>query len=305
VPRKKQESPKRRPHGISAARPHLRPGKLFENLIALQKRLRDPGGCPWDREQTSQSLRTFLLEETYEVLDALESGDMHEFASELGDLLLQIVFHSLLAQEAGLFTIEDVIEGVHKKMVRRHPHVFGSVKAATPSEVLKNWAQIKLQEQAESVPAGKRSGRESLLATVPRNLPALSEALQLTRRAAGIGFDWDRSEAVVAKLSEESAELLCALSEEEHPPATDSASGSPRISHSSAVEEEAGDLLFAAANVVRFLGLDPELALRSANRKFVARFRFMEREAARQGTPLASVPRDKMEQLWVESKRQP
>jgi ATP diphosphatase len=286
-------------------RPRPRPGKLFENLLALQKRLRGPGGCPWDREQTSQSLRTFLLEETYEALDALESGDMHEFASELGDILLQLVFHSLLAQEAGQFSIEDVIEGVHNKMVRRHPHVFGSVKAATSSEVLKNWEQLKLQERAEFASAGKHSGPESLLDAVPRNLPALSEAFQLTRRVSGIGFDWDRSEAVIAKLSEESAELLAALSEEEAVRVMRGPSGNPRAPCSSAVEEEAGDLLFAAANVVRFLGLDPEIALRTANRKFAARFRFMEREAARGGTPLASVPRNKVEQLWNKSKRRP
>jgi tetrapyrrole methylase family protein/MazG family protein len=284
-------------------RPRPRPGKQFENLLALQKRLREPGGCPWDREQTSRSLRTFLLEETYEVLDALDSGDMHEFASELGDLLLQIVFHSLLAQEAGLFTIEDVIEGVHSKMVRRHPHVFGNVKAVTSSEVLKNWAQLKLQERAKCAPAGKRTEAESLLDAVPRNLPALSEALQLTRRAAGIGFDWDRTAAVFAKLAEESAELIAAL-HKESPTSAERASSRPHTSNA-AVEEEAGDVLFAAANVVRFLGLDPELVLRSANRKFAVRFRFMERAAARQGTPLANVTRDKMEQLWNESKRQP
>ncbi len=208
MPSQKQKARRRRPAKSPARRA---PGQLFESLLALQKRLRDPGGCPWDREQTFQSLRTFLLEETYEALDALDSGQMPEFASELGDLLLQIVFHSLLAQEAGLFTIEEVIEGVHNKMVRRHPHVFGKAKVSSSGEVLKNWEQLKLQERAKSALARKQAAPESILDAVPRNLPALSEALQLTRRAASIGFDWEGPQEVIGKLAEESEELLDAL----------------------------------------------------------------------------------------------
>jgi tetrapyrrole methylase family protein / MazG family protein len=179
-------------------------GKWFEKLVALQARLRAPNGCPWDREQTHESLRKFLIEETYEVLDAMEKGDSREFSSELGDLLLQIVFHSILAEETGRFTISDVIESVHTKMVRRHPHVFGKVKAKNSSEVLKNWEQIKAEERAES---GAARGRphdanekaSSILAGIPRSLPGVLEAYQLTRRASHVGFDWDKVSEIFDK----------------------------------------------------------------------------------------------------------
>src|ERR1700689_4515604 len=161
-------------------------GKWFEKLVALQARLRAPQGCPWDGEQTHESLRKFLIEETYEVLDAMEKGDSREFSSELGDLLLQIVFHSILAEERGHFTISDVIESVHTKMVRRHPHVFGKVKAKDSSEVLKNWEEIKAEERAESG-AGENEKASSVLAGIPRSLPAVLEAYQLTRRASHVG----------------------------------------------------------------------------------------------------------------------
>src|SRR6202789_4146261 len=172
-------------------------GKWFEKLVALQARLRAPKGCPWDREQTHESLRKFLIEETYEVLDAMEKGDSREFSSELGDLLLQIVFHSILAEETGRFTISDVIKSVHTKMVRRHPHVFGKVKAKNSEEVLKNWEQIKAEERAEKTgtehgPQNLNESTESILTGIPGSLPAVLEAYQLTRRASRIGFDWDK-----------------------------------------------------------------------------------------------------------------
>jgi MazG family protein len=183
-------------------------GKAFERLVALQALLRAPGGCPWDRQQTHESLRTFLIEETYEVLDALESGNSKEFASELGDLLLQIVFHAELARENGRFDIRDVIEGIHNKLVRRHPHVFGKVKAKSPAEVLKNWEQLKAEErQLESKEGAARGEGNSLLDGVPRTLPALLEAHQLTRRAANIGFDWEDVQGLLEKLKEETSEL--------------------------------------------------------------------------------------------------
>jgi len=268
-------------------------GKWFENLVALQARLRGPGGCPWDREQTHESLRKFLVEETYEVLDAMESGDPNKFASELGDLLLQVVFHALLAEEAGKFTIADVIEAVHTKMVRRHPHVFGKVKARTSAAVLKNWEQLKAAERTEGT---RNSGdvEESILAGVPRSLPAVLEAHQLASRASHIGFDWENVEGIFEKLVEEMKELREATRIQ--------TAGGKAASPTVRIEEEAGDLLAAAVNIARFLGVDPEIALKKANRKFKRRFEWMEHQAAREGRRLADVPRERMEELWNDSK---
>jgi MazG family protein len=282
-------------------------GQWFAKLVALQARLRGPNGCPWDHEQTHASLRKFLIEETYEVLDAMESADdPRKFASELGDLLLQVVFHSVLAEETGAFTISDVIESVHAKMVRRHPHVFGDAKAKDSAAVLKNWEQIKAEERTAS--NGKGSQREaarditadaeSILAGVPRSLPAVLEAYQLTRRAAHIGFDWDNLDGIFDKLEEEKREILASL--EAAAPAT-----TPRrVPANSHLEEEVGDLLFAAVNVARFLGADPEIALKKANRKFLTRFQWMESTAAAEGQRLAELPRERMEELWDLSKSQ-
>jgi MazG family protein len=285
-------------------------GEWFERLVALQTQLRAPGGCPWDREQTHESLRRFLIEETYEVLDVMEAGSSREFASELGDLLLQVVFHSVLAEEAGRFTISDVIESIHTKMVRRHPHVFGNVNAATSGEVLKNWEQIKAEERAVE---GKRSpgkdSDESLLGGIPRSLPATLEAYQITRRAAHIGFDWDNLEGIFEKIDEEKRELLEVRSARSLAGKNSGAESSPseRASFTAGpahgrVEEEAGDLLFAAVNVARFLGVDPEIALKKANRKFRKRFNFMEAAAQREKLRLADLPRERMEELWNEAK---
>lgn len=271
-------------------------GKWFAKLVALQSRLRGPDGCPWDREQTHASLRRFLIEEAYEALDAIESGNTPEFASELGDLLLQIVFHSILAEEGDRFTISDVIESVYTKMVRRHPHVFGTAEAKTAAAVLKNWEQIKREERAEE---GKNTDT-SILAGVPRSLPALLEADQLTRRAARAGFDWENLAGVLEKLEEEKRELQTLLPSTDRGhfrPATKNADLAQRI------EEEIGDLFFAAVNVARFLGVDPEIALKSANRKFQLRFRWMEAMAGRQGLRFTDLPRERMEELWDESKK--
>ncbi|MGC2505131.1 MAG: nucleoside triphosphate pyrophosphohydrolase, partial [Candidatus Acidiferrales bacterium] len=271
-------------------------GKWFGKLVALQARLRGPGGCPWDREQTHESLRRFLIEEAYEVLDAMQHADSHEFASELGDLLLQVVFHSILAEETGAFTISDVIESVHTKMVRRHPHVFGDVRAKTSREVLKNWEEIKREERAEK----GRAADESILARVPKSLPGLLEAYQLTRSAARIGFDWENLAGILEKLEEEKREIQSIL------PASDASTGGKTVAASPEVarriEEEVGDLLFVGVNVARFLGVDPEIALKGANRKFKQRFEWMEAAAARGGNRLADLPRARMEELWDESK---
>ena len=274
-----------RAHALSA-------GRCFDALVKLQERLLGPGGCPWDREQTHESLRTYLIEETYEVLEALEARDYQRLPGELGDLLLQIVFHSQLARQKGRFDIRDVIERIHTKMVRRHPHVFGEVKAATSKAVLKNWEQLKVEERAaghEGSPAATE--KNSILEGVPRTLPALLEAYQLTRRAAHIGFDWDDVEGILEKLKEETAELREHLGPRRK-------TGTQRR-----VEEEVGDMLFVAVNLARFLGVDPEIALKKANGKFVSRFRAMEQEAARRGGRLADVPRDEMEAMWDRSKR--
>lgn len=280
-------------------------GKWFEKLVALQARLRAPYGCPWDREQTHESLRKFLIEETYEVLDAMEKGDSREFSSELGDLLLQIVFHSILAEETGRFTISDVIESVHSKMVRRHPHVFGNVKATNSSDVLRNWEQIKAEERAErrakeGRPEDPANPAASVLAGVPRSLPAVLEAYQLTRRASHVGFDWEKLSEIFDKFEEEKQELQTLL-----PNLISFGAGSPDSMPAGAsprVEEEVGDLLFAAVNIARFLGVDPELALKRANRKFKRRFSSMEAAATADGQRFADLPRERKEELWDSAK---
>jgi len=267
------------------ARARKRIGKAFESLVALQARLRAPNGCPWDREQTHDSLRTYLVEETYEVLDAIDGGDPRKFADELGDLLLQIVFHAELAAEAGRFDIADVIEQIYTKMVRRHPHVFGEVRAKTSAQVLKNWEQLKAEERAKSQPSPAVDA--SVLDPVPRSLPALLEAHQLTRRAANVGFDWPDVNGIFDKLAEETGELKSAIGGLE--------SGDRR---SEKIEEEAGDLLFVGVNLARFLGLDAELALKKANRKFARRFREMERLAVARGQTLAGMSAAELDALW-------
>jgi tetrapyrrole methylase family protein/MazG family protein len=272
--------------------------RRFEDLVALQAHLLDPNGCPWDREQTHQSLRTYLLEETYEVLETLDAEDYDKLAGELGDLLLQVVFHAELARRAGRFDIGDVVERIHTKMVRRHPHVFGDAKAETAGQVLKNWEQLKAEErQAEN--GGEQKG-ESLLDGLPATLPAALEAYQLTRRASRIGFDWEDLEGLLAKLNEEVTELRNAI--KESGPGAQRAAPLPSEGRRQ-VEEEIGDLLFVAVNVARFVHVDPELALKKANRKFKSRFQQMERTAAATGRRLADVPREEMEDLWDAAKR--
>ncbi len=260
-------------------------GELFEALVALQARLRAPGGCPWDREQTHDSLRRYLLEETHEVLDAIDSGDTVNLAEELGDLLLQIVFHAELARESGRFNIGDVIEHVHAKMVRRHPHVFGTSKASTSTEVLTNWEQIKAEERGLKVNTSKVSP-DSILDGVPRTLPALLEAQQLTSKAAKVGFDWKNAKDILSKIQEEIAEVNVELDRNER----------------QNIEEEIGDLFFTCVNLARFVGLDAELSLKKSNRKFIKRFHQMERAAAATGRPLASLSSEELEELWVAAK---
>ncbi len=268
-------------------------GVWFERLVALQARLRARNGCPWDVEQTHSSLRTYLIEEAYEVLEALESGDDAKFAEELGDLLLQVVFHAQIASEEGRFNAADVVREIHQKMVRRHPHVFGEKRAKDATEVLKNWEQIKAEERhaqnsQQGTGTSEKSERtiSSLLDGIPHSLPAVMQGYQLTRRASRIGFDWEDVEGVIAKLQEELSEL-----------------GAARAAQSRQhIEEELGDVLFAAVNLARFLKIDPEIALKRTNAKFTSRFCEMERLARSSGRALADVPRSEMELLWDQAK---
>lgn len=285
---------KRRSHsGKPAKREPQTPGEWFERLVAVQARLRAPNGCPWDREQTHESLRTYLIEEAYEVLEALESENDAKFVEEMGDLLLQIVFHSQIAQEGSRFSISDVIREIHDKMIRRHPHVFGESRVKDSAEVLRNWEQIKTEERrsnAAEADAGAGSGpaREgSLLDGVSRGLPAALEAFQLTRKAARIGFDWEDAGGILEKMREEMAELQNAL----------------KAKVPGKMEEELGDLLFAAVNLARFLKMDPEIALKKANAKFSRRFRAMEKLARERGREFKNLPREEMEALWDVTKK--
>jgi tetrapyrrole methylase family protein/MazG family protein len=265
----------------------LAAGAWFDKLVALQARLRAPNGCPWDREQTHETLRTYLIEEAYEVLDALEGGEDAKFAEELGDLLLQIVFHSQIAREGSRFTISDVIREVHDKMVRRHPHVFGTKVAKDSADVLKNWHQIKAKErQARKVPAEGQE-RGSLLDGVPRSLPGLLEGLQLTKKAARAGFDWDAPEGIFDKLHEEILELR----------------RETELNNPAKLEEELGDILFASVNLARFLQVDPEIALKKANAKFLRRFQKMEALAFASGRSFEKLARPEKEALWDAAKR--
>jgi tetrapyrrole methylase family protein / MazG family protein len=271
----------------------LTPGQWFEKLVAVQARLRAPNGCPWDREQTHQSLRTYLIEEAYEVVEALESGDDAKFAEEMGDLLLQIVFHSQIAREEGRFTVAEVIREIHDKMIRRHPHVFGKTRAKDSAEVLRNWEHIKAEErranadQGDAKPTTGAPKEDSLLDGVSRALPATLEGFQLTRKASRIGFDWEDAGGVLEKVQEETEELKKTLQEPE------------QLKR----EEELGDLLFAAVNLSRFLKIDPEIALKKANAKFSRRFREMERLSRKSGREFKELPRAEMEALWDATKK--
>lgn len=250
-----------------------KPHPEFDKLVAIMARLRAPGGCPWDRSQSRQDLKPYLVEETYEVLDAIEGGDPAQLSEELGDLLLQVVFHAEIAEEEGAFTMEDVCRGINEKLVRRHPHVFGEVLADTPDQVLKNWEAIK---------KGEKGTDASVLAGVPKVLPALLKAYRLQQKAARVGFDWAERRQVEEKVREEWSELNEAVAEndKEH------------------VREELGDFLFALVNLSRFLDVDPEDALQSANSKFTRRFKALEAEAFSQGRDIHGMTLAEMDELW-------
>ena len=253
--------------------------------ISIMARLRGPGGCPWDREQTFDTIKRHTLEETYEVFDAIERRAWPELKDELGDLLLQVLFYAQMAAEAGYFDIGDVAAGLNAKLVRRHPHVFGDVDAADADAVMRNWEQIKRSEKKEAAAEKKATGLDD----IPRSMPAMLEAGKLGSRAAKVGFDWPDTEGLFAKLEEEIGELKAEL--------TQSTAEQNRI------EEEFGDLLFTAVNLARHLKMDAESALRSANAKFRARFGAMERSAGG-FEALRSLSPVELEALWEAAKQE-
>ncbi len=261
-------------------------GEDFKALVELISRLRAPGGCPWDREQTHESLKPMMLEEAYEVVEAIDEGDDEELIGELGDLLLQVVFHSQIATEEDRFTIADVIERVSSKMIRRHPHVFGEDKAEDSTEVLRNWEAIKAAELAAK---GKAVDEGSMLDSVSIKLPAVMEAFQMTTKVSRVDFDWPDVESVLEKLDEEVAELKEAVA-------------APSPDHKE-IAGEVGDLLFVAVNVARLLGVDPESALKQSNRKFRRRFRYIEDRLRGDGRQPADSNHTEMDALWDEAKQ--
>lgn len=257
-------------------------GELFEQLVAIMARLRAPDGCPWDQKQTFDSIKPYTLEETYEVLDAIDQRDWPGLREELGDLMLQPVFYAQLAREAGHFGIDDSLRAINEKLVRRHPHVFGAVQADTAEDVKRNWDEIKAAERAE-----KGTTPKAMLDAVPRALPALVEAQQIAAKAAAVGFDWETPEQVLEKLEEELAEI------EE----------SRRGGDPAEIEDELGDLFFVVVNLARFLKVDPEQALRKANAKFRRRFGYIETKLGEQGRRLEDSTIEEMERLWQEAKQ--
>lgn len=254
--------------------------KKFEKLLEIMRTLRAPGGCPWDREQTLQTLRPYLIEETYEVLDALERGNWDDLAEELGDLQLQIVFQARIAADAGLFDIRDVLDHINAKLIRRHPHVFGKEAIDSASGVVARWEEIKAREKAPNAAAG-------MLDAVPRRQPAVLEAHAMSRKAADAGFDWQAFEDLGEKLTEEFNEIADARDADD-----------PRQ-----LEDEVGDLLFTAVNVARYLKVNPETALKRANARFRERFGYIEENLAEQGRSFKESSLDEMETLWQRAKK--
>jgi tetrapyrrole methylase family protein / MazG family protein len=257
-----------------------RASEAIDRLLSIMARLRGPDGCPWDREQTLKTLRPYLLEETYEVLEALESGDWREHCEELGDLLLQIVFQTQLTQEQGRFEFADVAEAISSKLVSRHPHVFGNADVRDAEGVMRQWVALKKKEKEA------KGGGQSVLEGVPREMPALARAERLTEKASRVGFDWPEVSGARAKVTEELEELDHAV-----------ASGSR-----DEMEDELGDVLFAVANLARKLSIPPEEALRRTVSRFIARFHHIEKELARRGVAHGSATLEEMDQLWNEAK---
>jgi len=268
-------------------------------------RLRAPGGCPWDREQTFDTIKRYTLEETYEVLEAIDNRDWKELTSELGDLLLQVLFYAEMAQEQGSFNIDDVLDALSDKLIYRHPHVFGDTRADDSTQVLKNWEALKEEEKRKSLPTSGETLQNRpalLLEGVTSKMPALQEAHKISSKAAHVGFDWPEVQGLFEKLSEETREL------QEHlnrlPAAGSNSSQKPQIPQElrAQVEGEVGDLFFVLVNIARYLSVDPESALRKTNRKFRRRFGWLEEQLRKQGRTLEQATLEEMETLWQQAK---
>jgi MazG family protein len=291
-------------------------GERFERAVSIMARLRAPGGCPWDREQTFDTIKPYTLEETYEVLEAIDARDWDELTGELGDLLLQVLFYAEMAAEEKHFTIDDVLDRLTNKLVDRHPHVFGDGKADTPGEVARNWQALKAEEkkkrQQEASNEQKHGLPDSVLHGVSSAIPALMEAYKLSTRVAYVGFDWPNIEGLFDKLKEETDELRHNLKEYPAPgPQPQSAAavaGARGVKVPkelrARLEDEVGDLLFVLVNIARYLALDPESALRKTNRKFRRRFEYLESKLCEQGRKPSAASLEEMEVLWQESKQQ-
>ena len=296
-------------------------GERFERAVAIMARLRAPGGCPWDREQTFDTIKPYTLEETYEVLEAIDNRDWPELAGELGDLLLQVLFYAEMAQEQGSFSIDDVLDRLSNKLIRRHPHVFGDAKAETASDVKRNWEALKVEEkklaeqEKQQAPQNNggtpapSNGPRSILAGVSTAMPSLMEAHKLSSRAAQSGFDWPEIEGLFAKLREETEELRDELKSFPAPgprPQGRGVAGSGRTAVPEdlqrRMEEEVGDMFFTLVNIARYLSLDSESALRKSNRKFKRRFQWMEAQLHESGKSLDHVSMDELENLWQRAK---
>jgi len=293
-------------------------GERFERAVAIMKRLRAPGGCPWDREQTFDSIKPYTLEETYEVLEAIDNRDWPELAGELGDLLLQVLFYSEMAEEQASFSIDDVLDRLSTKLIHRHPHVFGDVTAETSADVKRNWEALKEEERRKRDDARSEDGvanasrvneKRSAFGGVSSAMPAVLEAQKLSSRAAGVGFDWPNIEGLFDKLREETEELREELKEFPEPgpqPPGGGVAGSGRTvvpeELQARLEEEVGDLFFVLVNVSRYLTVDPESALRKTNRKFRRRFQWMEARLAEAGRSMEESSAEELETLWQRAK---
>jgi MazG family protein len=291
-------------------------GERFERAVAIMARLRAPGGCPWDREQTFDSIKPFTLEETYEVLEAIDNRDWDELSGELGDLLLQVLFYAEMSKEQGTFSIDDVLDGLSKKLVDRHPHVFGDVQAETSSEVIRNWEALKAEEKKKRLAnGGGKSAKpgeqpQSVLAGVSTAMPSLLEAHKLSSRAAHVGFEWPNVDGLFDKLSEETEELREQLKDFPAPGPRPqyrniAGSGKQQIPDDlrSRMEEEVGDLFFVLVNIARYLSLDPESALKKTNRKFKRRFQWMEERLRDSGRSPEQATMEELESLWQQAKQ--
>jgi len=275
-------------------------GNALSEVVDIMATLRGPDGCPWDREQTTESLKPYLLEEVYEVLEAIDAKDPSALKEELGDLLLQILFHSQIASEQGDFSYQDVNKELSQKLIRRHPHVFqktDKASAVTSREVLQQWEQLKQQEKSEN------QGTPSVLATVPKTAPALQRALQVQKRSSRVGFDWNTIEPVLQKFKEELDELYAATASVAHS-SEDPAVCLKTSQEEAEIEAELGDVLFSLVNVSRFLRINPEEALRKATNKFIKRFQYVESQAMAQGKNVKDFRPDTLDQWWEDAKRQ-